>query len=439
MPLIERTEETVSPEKSSIELKPLNHPPIDPNGNGLEKPLVELNVLEKPSLEPNTLPTQPDDLAQIAISQQQLGQIKQSLGTIIDTMQQNDSLISRAANFWGELPLWQKIVGGIVLTVPTLAAGIAAHVGILLAISGVTVIAYTASGIVLDDHHTCNKNIADRLKQGIFSLADILEITIAALDKIRENLAKEIDRFRDENKRLTNTVDELGYQVESLSNQVELLIATEELLRKSKDELEHTTEQLQKTVQDNDKLLKANHDELTQVKKEYATNRTQLSEKVKELAEVRTSMSLEIQKTKLIAATLKGTVDTLSDTVIEDSEQRKGFQERLETFLKDEKSSFASIADRICKTETELSLVKSELVFVKEELNRSNERYEQLLLRQEQQVDRLEKLDIRVISSTPEASKPTSANQFGFYSPKNKPSALEKVESSAKKAPYSSI
>ncbi|OCH98308.1 hypothetical protein A8135_12185 [Legionella jamestowniensis] len=122
-----------------------------------EKQEIELSNL--------TVPLSPqDELAKIAITQEQLTQIKQSLGAIIDTMQQNDSLFSRAATFWGNLPLWQKILGGIVLTVPTLAAGIAAHIGILLAISGVTVVAYTASGIVLDDHHSCNKNIADRLK-----------------------------------------------------------------------------------------------------------------------------------------------------------------------------------------------------------------------------------------------------------------------------------
>ncbi|KTD13279.1 LegC2/C7 family Dot/Icm T4SS effector [Legionella jamestowniensis] len=345
-----------------------------------EKQEIELSNL--------TVPLSPqDELAKIAITQEQLTQIKQSLGAIIDTMQQNDSLFSRAATFWGNLPLWQKILGGIVLTVPTLAAGIAAHIGILLAISGVTVVAYTASGIVLDDHHSCNKNIADRLKQGIYSLADILEITIKALDKIRENLAKEIDRFRSENDRLAKTLDSFNDQMESLTNQVEVLTATAELLKEQKETLEKATAKLQKTVEDNEGLLKANQEELSQLKKDYEQNKIHLSEKIGELAEVRASLGLEVQKAKKIAAALQGTVNTLSDTVITDGDQRIAFQQRLESFLRDEKVSFASVAERICKAERELAEVK-------EELKRSNERYEQLLHRQETQVSRLENLDL---------------------------------------------
>ncbi|ASQ45210.1 LegC2/C7 family Dot/Icm T4SS effector [Legionella clemsonensis] len=370
-----------------------------------KKQEIELNTLTTPSASPQ------DDLAKIIITQEQLTQIKQSLGSIIDTMQQNDSLFSRAATFWGQLPLWQKIVGGIVLTVPTLAAGIAAHIGILLAISGVTVIAYTASGIVLDDHHSCNKNIADRLKQGIFSLADILEITISALDKIRENLAKEINRFRAENNRLAKTIDNFNAQMESLTNQVEVLTATAELLKQQKEDLEKATEKLNRTVQENEGLLKSNQEELSQLKKDYEKNKLHLSEKIGELAEVRASLGLEVQKAKQIAAALQGTVNTLSDTVISDGDQRIAFQQRLETFLTDEKLSFASVAERICKAERELAEVK-------EELKRSNERYEQLLRRQEIQVNRLEKLDIRAIPAS-EEPKPTPVSQVGFYAVKN--------------------
>lgn len=356
-----------------------------------------------------------DNLKQIANSQEQLSQIKKSLGVIIDTMEQNESFFSRAANFWGKLPLWQKILGGIALTVPTLAAGLAAHIGILLAISGVTVIAYTASGIVLDDHHSCNKNIADRLKQGIFSLADILEITIAALEKVRQNLAIEIEKFRIQNEKLTNTIGELGGQVESLTNQVEIFIATEQLLRTSKEELEATNQNLKQTVAENNDLLRANQQELTQVKQDYEKSRIQLSEKVTELAEVRVSMGLEVEKAKKVAATLQGTVQTLSSTVIEDSSHRKAFQEKLEHFLVDSEASFDKVADRICEAERELAAVK-------EELQHSNERYQSLLERQEKQVDRLEKLEVKAtsIQTTPKITFSRLLTEQGLYAEKSK-------------------
>ncbi|MDI9819072.1 MULTISPECIES: LegC2/C7 family Dot/Icm T4SS effector [unclassified Legionella] len=347
------------------------------------------------------LSEQHPELTQIVFSQEQLGQLKHSLGIIIDTMEQNESLFSRVANFWGELPLWQKILGGIILTVPTLAVGLIAHITILLAISGATVAAYAASGIVLDDHHSCNKNMTDRLKQGIYSLADILEITITALDKIRKNLAEEIEKFRNENQRLINSLDALENQVDALTNQVEVLAATEALLRSSRNELETTAVKLKKTVADNEKLLKANQDELAEVKKDYERSKVQLTEKVSELAEVRVSMGLEIEKAKRVAATLQGTVQTLSGTVIEDACQRSSFQERLTKFLSDKEASFDSIANRICEAERELAIVK-------EELKQSNKRYESLLERQEKQVDRLEQLDRRADLKTP-------ISQLGFY------------------------
>jgi predicted nucleic acid-binding Zn-ribbon protein len=335
---------------------------------------------------PDNLKSDMDSLDKIITTQNQLSKVKDSLGSIVDTIADNPSLFSRAATAWGELPLWQKIAGGILLTGPTVAVGLFAHVGILLVLGGVTGIAYTASGIVLDDHHSCNVNIAERLKEGIFSLADVLQITIDALDKIRQALANEIEKFKLENFRLQENINNLGDQVESLSTQVVLYIETEKLLRATKDDLERTSQTLQTSVDEQSDLLKRNQQELEQIKKDYAKSQEQLSDKVAELHGVREKMTAELEKAKKVGSTLQGALQTLTGTVLEDKQHRESYEQRLKTFLTEENASFDQVAERISKTEEELAAVK-------DELKRTNEEYRELLARQEAQVLRLEKME----------------------------------------------
>lgn len=330
-----------------------------------------------------------DSLNKISTAQTKLTKVKESLGSIIDTIAANPSLFTRAATAWGELPLWQKIVGGVVLTGPTLAVGLFAHVSVLLVVGGVTGITYTASAIVLDDHHTCNVNIAARLREGIISLADVLQLTIEALDTIRQELAKEIDRFKEQNFKLTENVTELGDKVEQLTNQVELFVETEKLLRATKDDLETTVKSLKESITDQSGLLEKNQQELSKVKIAYEKSQQQLSLKVAELHKVRVEMGLEVKKVQAVASTMKVAVNTLTDTVVSNDKQKEEFKRKFDTFLSDKSASFDNVSNRIHMAEEELAAVKEELKVV-------TTRYQQLLDRQESQVVRMERLDPRL-------------------------------------------
>ena len=195
------------------ELKPTESHPLQTTE--LPETLEDLTSLEIPKIEL-------ESLNRINSAKNDLIKVKETLGTIIDTMANNPSLISRAAKAWGELPLWQKILGGVVVSGPVLAAGLFAHVGVLMVIGGVNGLAYTASGIILDDHHVHTVDIAKKLKEGIFSLADLLQITINALEKIVESLQVEVEKFIVENAKLANNVTELKSEVTSLTAQVEI-------------------------------------------------------------------------------------------------------------------------------------------------------------------------------------------------------------------------
>lgn len=348
-----------------------------------------------------------NSLNNIVTSQTKLMDVKKSLSAIVDAMADNPSIITRAASVWGELPLWQKILGGVVLTGPAVAVGILSQVSVLMVLGGVTGVVYTGSAIVLDDHHNCNVSVAERLKAGIISLADILQFTIDALDKIRQELAHEIERFRQENFKLSENVGNLGEQVESLSTQVEMLSETEKLLKADRDKLELTSQNLEKSVGDNKVLLEKVNKELVQVRDEYQQSQHQLCLKVSELQEVRSAMELEVEKAKQVGTILNGTVTNLSKTVLTDKTQREEFQAKLETFVTDEKASFHQVAERICKAEEELEIVK-------EQLKQSNDRYKQLLDKHENQVKRLEKIGVENIKSRINTK---GLKQHGFHKP----------------------
>ncbi|MCW8472111.1 hypothetical protein OQJ19_15875 [Fluoribacter gormanii] len=370
--------------------------PSNTNRVVIEKALSQMNFSDAAKqllLNPNSPESDLDSLQSIALTQEHLAQVKKSLGAIVDSLQDNPSLISRAAAFWGELPLWQRIIGGVAISGPTLIIGAAAHIGFLVTISGVSALAYTTSGIVLDDHHYHTKNIAQKLKEGIFGVAEILELTIGALDSIRKKLAVEIDKFKEENEKLAKNISRLNEEVETLSAQVEVYVETEKLLRKTKDELEKTAASLKLDAEKQNKQFETTQKELLKARDEHSRSLVLLSEKTSELAEVRISMGAEVEKAKKIASTLEGTVRILSSATIADASQRHAFQEKLNSFLENKAASFDQVADRIGKAESELSEVKSEL-------KASTERFNKLLELQEKQLQRLQGLDKRVDAST---------------------------------------
>lgn len=378
------------------------------NRDIVEKALSQMNFTDSAKqllLDPDASSTELDSLESIALTQEHLAQVKKSLGAIVDSLQQNPSLISRAAAFWGELPLWQRIIGGVAISGPTLIIGAAAHIGFLVTISGVSALAYTTSSIVLDDHHYHTKNIAQKLKEGIFGVAEILELTISALDAIRKKLAKEIQKFKDENEKLALNITRLNEEVETLTAQVEVYVETAKLLRKNKEDLEKVAQSLKLDLEKQGEQFEANQRELEKVRALHERSISLLNQKTSELAQVRLQMGTEVEKAKHIAATLEGAVKTLTSSVTSDPIQRQVFHEKLDHFLSDKSASFDQVADRICRAENELSDVKAEL-------KASTERFNKLLDLQEKQLIRLQGLDRRVdLSINPKANAPTSKGE----------------------------
>lgn len=329
--------------------------------------------------------TEKSSLEQIVETQQNITRVKTCLTNIIDTMAENPSLISRAANYFGEMPLWQRILIGAGLSVPTLALGVFAEVGVLLVLSGATIVAYTATGIVLDDHHIRNINTTERLKVGVISLADMLELAIKGLERTSKKLEQEVNKFREENLKLSQHVSSLADKMESLQAHLEIFIETEKLLRESKESLENTVLQLQSSVEDQSELLQLNQKRLAKVTQEYNQSQQQLAMKVGELDKVKESMTIEVEKVKVLSTILQGTVSTLAGSVAGDKEHRKEFRDKLDDMLANKENDFA-------KAFASMSETQSELILVKDELKQNNDYYTDLIGRQEKQIARLDEL-----------------------------------------------
>ncbi len=353
-----------------------------------------------------------ENLEQVLLSQKELDQIKENLNRMIDAMAHNPSFLSRAAAYWGELPLWQKIVAGVVLIVPTFVISLVAHIVVIFALSIFTLFTYTASSILLDNHHHLNIDRTEHLKAGINSLADTLGLIILSLDKIREQLAVEIEQFQKENEKLGLNIEELNNQIQELSEQNQLFKETEHALRQTNNDLEKLTESLKDSVLEHSELLESNKEQLKQVQLNYEKAQFNLTQKIAELNRVNIGMSEEIERIKGIAATLQGTVQTLSASLLLDETQQKAFREKLETFLNDKETSFHQIAERICEAERQLSIVK-------EQYERLNDQYLHLLNRGETQIDRLEHLHSIPAKSRPTTSPVTTLKTVGIYADKN--------------------
>ena len=350
----------------------------------------------------------------IITTQNKIQKIKVDLNQLIQSMNNNPSWLSRAASFWNEIPLWQKITAGAVLTIPLLMIGIMANLAALIMLSIVTGIIYAVSHILLENHQNQNTNNTENLNVGISSLVDLLDTVISTLDILREQLALEIDAFQKENARLTQNVDQFCEQINTLKSEISKLTDTEKALRATQIDLELTAKTLKGSIKEQSQVLENTQKELEQVVLAYKDNQNQLSDKIKELDELTVKMSKEVDQAQTLALVLRSTVEALSKTVIADEEQRTAFQSRLNEFLNNKEKSFDQVAERICEAECKLFVVTKQL-------EESNQRYRKLLDRQEQQIIRLEQIDVDQPEEVQESFDGVKPSVNGFYAIKKEP------------------
>lgn len=346
---------------------------------GTHSPFLQ-NLVKSTPIPTNAIPQEP-----LKNNQNTLSELQDKLKVLIDTMSHNQSLLSRIASFWGELPLWQKIIAGFVLTVPCFVLGIVANIWGLIAVSVFTLIAYTTCSLLLDNHYQNSTQTSDGLKTGMASLGNVLLTLIDSLEVLQQQFSQAVDDLTMENHRLKENINHLEYQVGLLTQHVADLQETERGLRTIRDELEATTKKMTKSLEQQMQLAQTNQDRLNQTQIEYRNAQSQLSEKILELDAVKKEMASKIEQFQVVNQVLSETVITITQAAVADEAQKAIFQEKLERFLENKEESFDRIAERICEAEHQLAEVSKQLIL-------SKEQYQEFLERQELQIVRFENM-----------------------------------------------
>jgi septal ring factor EnvC (AmiA/AmiB activator) len=348
-----------------------------------------------PTVNPSSHPTPKntqESLAGMQQTRQSIAAIQKDLTGLVDKLHHNHSLINRAAHFWGRLSIWQKGAIGVVL-LGTIALSIWLNIAAVIVVTSLVAAFYLGSGFLLSNHYKATKQAMNGVQEKMARLSTMLADIILGLEALHQKLKTEITHFTEENRKLTENVSQLKEEITTFSGSMKDLTGIKEKLASTEAKLATLTE-------------------------EYRLLYTAFEEKVKELAGVRSEMGLEVERLKVVGATLQGTVETLSGTVLHDKAQQEAFQKKLSDFLDSSSTSFDKVAERICEAERELVTVKAALEL-------SNLRYSKLIDRYASQVSRLEKISSQAakryglfgrrkpLSMSPE--KPSSQDDIGIH------------------------
>lgn len=314
---------------------------------------IEVNQATCPSLKPSQ-----DSLNQIGSTEAQLCKIKESLNKLDQTFNDDPSIFTIIANFWGKRPKWLKIIIGILLFGTMVGLGIGLQLTVLIVVGLVSAAVYALSSLLLDNHFSKGKRSREQLAVSMLSLVNVLELSITELNKAQAQLKKEIIYFKEAFDKANQIYNENN---QKLTEQVDLLSGQVQKLTETENKLSETQIKFEKLELDYEKLQIA----FDKNAADLALKIAELACKIEELAEVKQNLGSRVDELKNLVKVLSGTVNQLIETVTDDKEARANFIERLNKFLNDGQASFASIADRICRAECELSA--------------SNNRYKKLL------------------------------------------------------------
>ena len=317
-------------------------------------------------------------------SQGQLHKIQADLEVLIDSMAKNPSMLSRLANYWGKLPLWQKIIAGVVLVAPPLIIGILAQLIVCFVITGFLLAAYIGGSVALDDHYSHTTHSTKNIKSGVTSLAEGLDAVTNTLEEISADLSAQVAIFTSENERFGDNVDVLKLRNITLGQEVEKLKTTEGKLKLTQEELETACNELKDSVKDQTSLLEQTQVSLNQVKIDFARNQKELEDKNKELADLHKQLKIEVTRYEQLLETLQKAVNELAMTLLKTPEEQEQFYKTLKDFIQDKDSSFLKTSERYSQEVKELTALKDQyksLVAV----------YEGNIKKQNSHLDRIEK------------------------------------------------
>lgn len=329
------------------------------------------------------------NLNKIASTKAKLSTLKSSLNLVLDNVQENPSLIQRAASNWKESSTVEKIAKVGFTTMPGIATPILKSAGLLLlpgygvgALVALTVGSITYH-IILDDYN--EKSSEARLKESLLSVGDLLGLVIGELDVISQNLTEQVNLFKSENLRLTSNVDNLEREIDDFTGQINTFKTNNEFLTKQTSELEKQLLALKQDSAQNAELIKLQEQMLADFSLDQKKNQLALDNKMRELEVVKQTMGLELEKARKVSSMLQNTVQMLSKTSIKNEADRETFKQKMDDLLTKGETDLKAVNERILNMEEQFETLLNEL-------QQSNQLYKELLRKEEEQLSFLERL-----------------------------------------------
>ncbi|CAM2804568.1 LegC2/C7 family Dot/Icm T4SS effector [Legionella worsleiensis] len=365
-----------------------------------------------------------NSLNELAETHNDVTKIKKQINTIVENMAKNQSMLTRAALFWGNVPLWQKIGIGFVLIAPLLILGIALNLFTLITLSALTLVGFIPGSIILENHYQHDEQITERLKDAMNHLAESLIRVIQNMEQMCDLLGDEIIKFQTENEQLGNTICNLSDQVIVLTRKAEELRATEQELRAMQLNLEQTDQLLKQTLAEKTQFYEQIKTELTQINQNYELNQQELTQKTMELEQIKKDMGQQLANLNTVALALQKVVENFADQSIKSVPERELFQTRLNEFVTDRKKSLEQVTKRITESNQKLQSVQ-------EQLDSVRHKYQELLKKQGSEIHRIEQtLSPKTRRTAAAKAKPER------LAPQSNTHHLKKLGLHAKKKPH---
>lgn len=347
-------------------------------------------------------------LHSLASTQSTIQKIKEQLKQVLQAITHNPSLFSRAAVFWAGLPLWQKVLGGAGLILPLLLIGLFAHLAVLITLSVVAVLIYTAASLLLDNHQNNAVDATQELTLGMNTLVDLLDTVIATLDQLSKQLELDLASFQQENIRLTQHLDECAQLINTLTTQVNALTNTITALTHTQVDLEAQNTSLDASVEKQKQLLEATQNELAQAIADYEEQQQLLGARIQKLNELNMQLTQDAEQAQATGKVLAQITKGLSNTLLQGQEQCEAFQKRLEEFLANKEKHFAEILGVMGDTTRGLSQTT-------EELEQSQQQHRLIIDRHEQEVNRMGDLLLGASRKEGDSYLGVKPSVHGFY------------------------
>lgn len=324
------------------------------------------------------------DLSKLQTTENELAALRALLEQQVDNIMRNTSLLSQVANYWGNVPLWQKIGVGIAVVLPSL------FMGVLTCLS--TIVVYTAASLILDDHHDQNALHINGIKTTLTSLGSLLSTLIGVARDVCLQFSAEVEKFKEENVQLQSNVASLEQKTIELAGLNDDLNQSVAILKQSLGGIKNTEAELKKALVGqiaNNVNIAASTEILRKTAEGRQAEIGKLGEQIEMLSTSNTGLKTNLEHVRNVAKILS---ETMGKLLTLEKEQRATFDAQMKAWFDDPNAHFRVLTDALDNSSKKLANTAGQLESTANAFTHTNQEHQELLARQEALITRLEGL-----------------------------------------------